>query len=139
MNQTWENNKKPSFGADFCPFRPNLGHQFFFFSKIWLHQSVDIMVSYHHVQYQKKLMIQSWENLVTDRQTDRPNESDFIRHCPMSKKVTKDISLKLILTILKCYTNWALICYSYPTEWKLKTMKSCAHLICTTTKTTSYI
>ena len=31
----------------------------FFFSKIWLRQSLDIMVSYHHVQYQKKLMIQS--------------------------------------------------------------------------------
>ena len=43
----------------------------FFLSKIWLHQSLDIMVSYHHVQYQKKLMIQSWENLVRDRQTGR--------------------------------------------------------------------
>ena len=28
------------------------------------------MVSYHYVQYQKKLMIQSWENLVTDERTD---------------------------------------------------------------------
>ena len=28
------------------------------------------MVSYHHVQYQKKLMTESWENLVTARQTD---------------------------------------------------------------------
>ena len=27
---------------------------FFFFSKIWLRQSLDIMVSYHHVQYKKK-------------------------------------------------------------------------------------
>ena len=27
---------------------------FFFSSKIWLRQSLDIMVSYHHVQYQKK-------------------------------------------------------------------------------------
>ena len=34
------------------------------------------MVSYHHVQYQKKLMIQSSENLVTDGQTDE-SESDF--------------------------------------------------------------
>ena len=48
--------RKSSFGPDF-------------FSKIWLRQSLDIMVSYH-VQYQEKLMIQSWENLVTDRQTD---------------------------------------------------------------------
>ena len=60
MNQTWENGKKPSVGSGFGPFGPNLGYQFFFFfSKIWLRQSLDIMVSYHHVQYQKKLMIQS--------------------------------------------------------------------------------
>ena len=32
---------------------------FFFFSKIWLRQSLDIMVRYQHVKYQKKLMIQS--------------------------------------------------------------------------------
>ena len=44
---------------------------FFFSSKIWLRQSLDVMVSYQHVQYQKKLMIQSWENLVTDGQNDR--------------------------------------------------------------------
>ena len=44
---------------------------FFFFSKIWLQQSLDIMVNYHHLQYQKKLMIQSWEILVTDGWTDR--------------------------------------------------------------------
>ena len=49
------------------------------------------MVSYHHVQYQKKLMIQSWENLVTDRQTDRrtdrqTDESDFIGRCPTNVK-----------------------------------------------------
>ena len=44
------------------------------------------MVSYHHVQYQKKLMIQSWKNLVsdglTDGQTERQtDESDFIGRC----------------------------------------------------------
>ena len=33
----------------------------FFFSKIWLCQ-LAIMVSYH-VEYQEKLMTQSWENL----------------------------------------------------------------------------
>ena len=69
INQIWENSKKPSFGPDFGPFDPNLGHQFLF-SKIWLRLSLDVMVSYHHVQYQKKLMVQSWENLVTDRWTD---------------------------------------------------------------------
>ena len=38
----------------------------FFFSKIWLSQSLDVMDSYNHVQYQKNLLIQSWENLVTN-------------------------------------------------------------------------
>ena len=46
------------------------GTQIFFFQKIWLRQSLDIMVSYHHVQYQKKLMIQPSENLVPDGQTN---------------------------------------------------------------------
>ena len=91
MNQSWENNKKPSFGPNFFPFGPNLGHQIFF-SKIRLNQSVDIMVSYHHVQYQKKLMIQSWENVVTDRQT---KWEWFHRTLFNVKKVTKDTSLKL--------------------------------------------
>ena len=70
INQIWENSQKSSFAPDFGPFDPNLGHQFLF-SKIWLRLSLDVMVSYHHVQYQKKLMVQSWENLVTDRWTDR--------------------------------------------------------------------
>ena len=47
----------------------------------------NIMVSYYHVQYQKKLMTQSWENVVMDGQTDRrtdgqTDESDFIGLCP---------------------------------------------------------
>ena len=49
-----------------------------FFSKIWLLQSLDVMVSYHHVKYQKKLMTQSWGNLVTDGQMDK---NDFIGRC----------------------------------------------------------
>ena len=53
--------QKHHFGPDLCPLDPNSGSQFFFFlkKKILLHQSLDIMVSYQHVQYQKKLMIQS--------------------------------------------------------------------------------
>ena len=39
------------------------------------------MVSYYHVQYQEKLMIQSWENLVKDGQIDM---SDFIGRCPIN-------------------------------------------------------
>ena len=43
------------------------------------------MVSNHNVQYQKKLIIQSWENVVTDGRTDTgryTDESDFIGRCP---------------------------------------------------------
>ena len=50
-------------------FWSKMGPPDFFFSKIWLLQSLDIMVSYHHVQYQKKL-IQSWQSLVPEGRTD---------------------------------------------------------------------
>ena len=109
MNQTWENGEKPDFRPDFGQFDPILGPEkwwktsfwawitpvvpifffffLFFFQKIWLSQSIDFMGNYHYVQYQKKLMIQSWENLVKDGQTDRQAdgqmaESDFIGRCP---------------------------------------------------------
>ena len=53
-----------------------------FFKKIWRRQLLDIMVTYH-VQYQKKLMIQSWEDLVTDGGTNgKTDESDFMGRCP---------------------------------------------------------
>ena len=39
--------QKPHFGPDLGSLRPNSGRQFFFFSKIWLCQSLDIMVSYY--------------------------------------------------------------------------------------------
>ena len=71
MIQTQENGVKSHFGPNLGPLSPNSGHQTFF-SKIWLCQSLDIVASYHHVQYQEKLIIQSWENLVTDdRRTER--------------------------------------------------------------------
>ena len=87
MNQTRENGKKPSFGPDFGPPGPKSRHQFFFFfSKIWLHQSLDIMVSYHHVQYQKKTndpILRKLSDGRTDGQTDgQRDESDFIGRCP---------------------------------------------------------
>ena len=81
---------EPNFGPNFDPFSPNLSHQICF-SKIWLHQSLDIMVSYQYVQYQKKIMIKSWENLVMDERTDgqtdwkmdkQTDESGFIGCCP---------------------------------------------------------
>ena len=56
--------KKTGFGPDFGPFLPKFEPPFFFFfsKNLVLRQSLDIMVSYHHVQYQKKPMIQSSEN-----------------------------------------------------------------------------
>ena len=55
--------------------------------------SLDIMVSYHHVHYQKKLMIQCWENLVTDKRTDRQqtDESDFIGRYPTNVERPKSV------------------------------------------------
>ena len=87
MNQTSENGEKPNFGLDFGLFVPNLWPEFFFHGvyfilylfiylfiylfKIWLRWSLDIVVRYQHVKYKKNLMIQSWENFVTNGQTDR--------------------------------------------------------------------
>ena len=53
IKKTWEYGKKLSFGPDFVTFGPILDPQKIF-QNIWLNQSLDIMVSYHHVQYQKK-------------------------------------------------------------------------------------
>ena len=101
MNQIWGNGKKPSFGPNFGPSGPNLGQQ--------------ILVSYRHVQYQKKLMIQAWENLVTDERTneqtdertdEQTDESDLTGHCPTNverptktnqKKETKNANINSAL------------------------------------------
>ena len=80
MIQT-QNGKKLHFGHNLSPLGPNCA-TIFFFSKIWFHQSLDIMVSYHHVKKSEKPTIQSREDLVTDRRTDRrTDESDFIGRC----------------------------------------------------------
>ena len=60
---------------------------FLFFFLIWLSQSIDFMGNYHYVQYQRKLMIQPWENLVKDGRADRRADgqmakTDFIGRCP---------------------------------------------------------
>ena len=88
MIQIQENGEKPHFGHDLSPLGPNSGSQIFF-SKIWLRQSLDLMFSYHHVQYQKKLMILSWENLVTDGQADWPTNVER----PKTSKQNKDFTL----------------------------------------------
>ena len=61
-----------------------------FFSEIWLRQSLDIMISYHHVQYQKKTndpILRKFSDGRTDgrtgRQTERQTgENDIIGRCP---------------------------------------------------------
>ena len=98
------NGEKPHFGPDLGLLGPNSGRH----NKIWLRQLLDIMVSYHHVKYQKKLMIQSWENLVTDgRTTDgridgrtdgQTDESDFTGRCPTDVERPKYNLITAILT-----------------------------------------
>ena len=67
------------------------------FSKIWLCQSQDIMVRYHHVKYQEKLMIQSSENLDirrggrTDR-TTRVISQDAVRLTLKVQSFVREIS-----------------------------------------------
>ena len=70
MIQTQENSEKPHFGPDLGTLDPSSGHQTFFL-KLWLRQSLDVMVSCYHVKYQKKLMVKSSENLVTDERKER--------------------------------------------------------------------
>ena len=82
--------QKTSFLAGFRPVRRQL-----FVLKIWYLQSLDIIISYHHVQYQKKqtnnVILRKLSDGQTDeradglmdRKTDRQtNESDFIGRCP---------------------------------------------------------
>ena len=76
MNQTWE--KSLVLGLILAQIW--VTNFFFFPQKIWPRQLLDIMVSYHHVQYKKK---KQWSNVEktwrTDGQTD---ESDFRGCCP---------------------------------------------------------
>ena len=45
--QTQQNDENPHFGPDLGPLPPYSGHHFF--PKIYLRQSLHIIVSYHHV------------------------------------------------------------------------------------------
>ena len=65
-SRKWE---KPRFGPDLGTFGPNSGRQFFFL-KIWLRQSLDIMVSYHRIKYQKKTNDPILKNLLTEEWMD---------------------------------------------------------------------
>ena len=58
MNQTWGNDQKPSFWHDFGL---NFGPQKFFCG-FYLYWMLDIVASYHCMQFQGKLKNQTWEN-----------------------------------------------------------------------------
>ena len=53
--------KKPSFRSDFVPFGQNLGRKNFY-SGFYLYQMLDIVASYHYMQFQGELKNQTWEN-----------------------------------------------------------------------------
>ena len=58
MNQTKKKiDKKPNFGPNFGLFGPNLGPNFF--GKSYLYQQLDIVPSYHAMQFKGKLMNQT--------------------------------------------------------------------------------
>ena len=64
--QTQENGEKPHFGPDLSQLSPNSCH-------VWLLQSLDIMISYQHVKYQKKAtdpFLRKLSDGQMDRQTD---------------------------------------------------------------------
>ena len=88
--QAQEKGKKSHFGPVLGLLSPNSDCQNFF-KKIWLCQSLDTMVSYHYVQYQKKLMIQSCKNLVTNGQTDIQTDGrDVNKKTSKQKQKQKD-------------------------------------------------
>ena len=64
VTQTQENGKKSHFGPEF------------FSHKIWLHQSLDFMVNYHHVQYKKKTNDPILRKLSDGRTDEQTNEYD---------------------------------------------------------------
>ena len=57
--QTWENGQKPSFRTNFASYGPNLGLRNFF-PGFYLYM-LDIVASYHCMQFHGKLKNQTWE------------------------------------------------------------------------------
>ena len=74
--QTQGNGKKPHFGPNLGPLDPNSGGQFFL-QNLASSVTIDIMVSYHHVQYLKKtndLILRKFSDRRADGQTDRQTD-----------------------------------------------------------------
>ena len=61
MNRTSQNEKKTNFGQDFDLFNPNLGLQNFF-RGFCLYYMLNIVETYHRIQFQGKTIIQFQEN-----------------------------------------------------------------------------
>ena len=123
-------NRQTSFWAWFRPLGPKFGMSIFFW-KTWFRQSLDIMVSYHHI-FRKKLKRKSWENLVTDGLTD--GKSDFIGRC--STNVERSIMTKL--TCAEFFLqNWRIFnvlrkpCFQrhYKENFGLKKVEQCFHIL----------
>ena len=65
----------------------HLAQKCFFLSKIWLRQSLNVMVRYHHVQYQKKTndpILRKLSPGGTDGQTDRQTDRQELFHRMLS-------------------------------------------------------
>ena len=60
MNETWKNDKKSSFRSDFGLFGADLGPKRIFYG-FHLCKMLDITASYHCMQFQGKLMNQTWD------------------------------------------------------------------------------
>ena len=61
MNQTWENDQKTNFGPGFGPFWSRVGPKFFFHG-FYFYKVLCIVASYHCMQFEGKLMNQTWKN-----------------------------------------------------------------------------
>ena len=109
MKQTWENTKNLVLGLILVHLAQIWAIKICF-SKIWLCQSLAIMISYHHGQYQKKLITQSLENLVTDGRIDGQEEgSDFIG-CSRTNVERPTIKNRLFKKYLKRGKLWVTFC-----------------------------
>ena len=91
MIKSRENPEKPYFWAILGPFYPKFAKNFFFL-KIGLRHIWGFMVTHLCAKNQKKLMNQSWENLITDERTNgRTNTGQFIGPPGRSKKPISDL------------------------------------------------
>ena len=86
MNQTWENDKKTNSEPNFHPF-----------GEFYLKQMLDIVTSYHFLQFQGKPM-----NLTQEKPHFGP-DSDLRAQIQANKIFLKKICLHLLLDIMVSY------------------------------------